>query len=60
MIVYNPEGTAVLSIKVDDSSDRYEEIMGTSIVYLATESPTRLRISPSSAGQVAPVTSSTL
>ena len=34
MIIYNPEGTPVIGLEVDDTSYRYREIMGDNKVYL--------------------------
>lgn len=34
MVIYSPQGVPVISVKVDDSSYHYEEIMGDSIVVL--------------------------
>ena len=48
MVIYNPEGTAVISVKVDDSSYVYEEIMGDDNVVLEFALTDHIELEPGS------------
>lgn len=48
MVIYNKNGTPILNIKVDDSSYRYEEIMGSCMVYLEFALTQHVEIEPGS------------
>lgn len=48
MVIYSSGGTPIISIKVDDSSYRYEEIMGDSNVYLEFSLTEHIEIDPGS------------
>ena len=48
MVIYNPEGVAIISVKVDDSSYAYEEIMGDDIVVLEFSLTDHIELVPGS------------
>lgn len=48
MVIYNPEGVAIISVKVDDSSYAYEEIMGDDIVVLEFSLTNHIELVPGS------------